>query len=47
MADGSGPTSSLLTWNVTNWITVVLMAAVGFGLLGIAQAWYKKRQGQQ
>ena len=28
---------SILTWNVTNWITVVLMAAGGFliaGLLG-------------
>lgn len=25
---------NILTWNVTNWITVLLMAAIGFFLLG-------------
>jgi hypothetical protein len=28
---------NILTWNVSNWITVVLMAAVGFGILAFAQ----------
>lgn len=27
----------ILTWNVTNWITVILMAAVGFIILGFVQ----------
>lgn len=26
---------TILTWNVTNWITVLLMAAVGFGVLAL------------
>jgi hypothetical protein len=30
---------TILTWNVTNWITVVLMAAVGFMLLGFVQSY--------
>ncbi len=28
---------NIVTWNVTNWITIVLMAAVGFGILAVAQ----------
>ena len=39
MADAS---ETILSWNVTNWITVILMAAVGFFLLGLAQKWYSK-----
>ena len=35
----------ILTWNPTNWITVVLMAAVGFTLLGFAAKWWQARQG--
>lgn len=35
-----------LTWNVTNWITVLLMVGVGFAILGFAaQAWQKNKQG--
>lgn len=30
---------NILTWNVTNWITVVLMAAVGFFVLGFVQSY--------
>jgi hypothetical protein len=30
---------NILAWNVTNWITVILMAAVGFFLLGLALKW--------
>lgn len=26
---------SILTWNVTNWITVALMAAAGFLVFGL------------
>lgn len=25
---------NVITWNVTNWVTVILMAAIGFFLLG-------------
>lgn len=28
---------NIITWNFTNWITVILMAAIGFFLLAIAQ----------
>jgi len=38
---------TILTWNVTNWITVVLMAVLGFMLLGAAgQIWRKIRNKQ-
>ncbi len=26
---------TVLTWNVTNWVTVVLMAAIGFAVLRV------------
>jgi len=42
MAEGTGET--ILTWNVTNWITVVLMATIGFFLLGAAQKYYQSKQ---
>lgn len=35
---------SILTWNVTNWITVILMAAIGFALLGLGQKLYASRK---
>lgn len=41
MADGA---ETILSWNFTNWITVILMAAIGFFLLGLAQKWYSSRQ---
>lgn len=35
-----------LHWNVTNWITVVLMAALGFMALSFfAQMWHNKQPG--
>lgn len=40
MAEGS---ETILSWNFTNWITVLLMAAVGFFLLGLAQKWYSNK----
>ena len=37
--------SVILTWNVTNWITVILMAAVGFAVIGFGQKLWAKRKG--
>lgn len=35
---------TILTWNITNWITVVIMAALGFMLLAlVAQLFHKAR----
>jgi hypothetical protein len=33
----------IITWNVANWVSVVLMAAIGFTLLGLAQKFYAKK----
>jgi hypothetical protein len=39
---------NIITWNVANWISVTIMAAIGFGLLGLAQKlWSAKQQGEQ
>lgn len=35
---------NLITWNVANWITVILMAAIGFALLGLAKKLYAQHQ---
>jgi hypothetical protein len=35
---------NIVTWNVTNWITVVLMVALGYALIGWGQAVWAKRQ---
>lgn len=44
MAETPTP-STLISWNFTNWITVVLMALVFFGLVAAGQKWYQSRQG--
>lgn len=36
---------NIITFNFANWLTVVIMAAVGFALLGLGQKWYQSRQG--
>lgn len=36
---------TIITWNVTNWITIFLMALLGFMLFNAAKAWYQQRQG--
>jgi hypothetical protein len=36
---------TIITWNVTNWITVILMAAIGFVLLGFLQKVASKKLG--
>lgn len=33
-------------WNITNWITVILMATVGFAIVGFASQAWKKKKGQ-
>lgn len=38
---------NILTWNVENWITVILMAAVGFMVLGFAQKWWQAHHSAQ
>lgn len=35
---------NLITWNLPNWITVVLMASVGFFALGALTSAIKARQ---
>ena len=37
--------SVILTWNATNWITIILMAATGFFVLGLGQKILAKRRG--
>lgn len=36
--------STILSWNVTNWITVILMAAIGFTLIGLGMKFYQSKQ---
>jgi ABC-type siderophore export system fused ATPase/permease subunit len=36
---------NIVTWNVTNWITVVLMVLIGFLIVGVLQKfWASRRQ---
>jgi hypothetical protein len=44
MADTDG--GVILTWNVANWISVTIMAAIGFALVGLAQKVWQNRQGK-
>lgn len=34
---------AILTWNVANWVTVILMAAIGFAILGTIMKLYQQR----
>ncbi len=36
---------NIITWNVTNWITVVLMAAVGFAFVAFVQKAIQSKMG--
>lgn len=36
---------NILTWNVANWISVVLMAAIGFALVGVGIKLYQGQFG--
>jgi ABC-type siderophore export system fused ATPase/permease subunit len=35
---------AIITWSFANWVTVILMAAIGFGLLGLGMKFYQKNQ---
>lgn len=35
---------TIITWSFANWTTVVLMAAVGFGILGFIMKVYQSRK---
>jgi hypothetical protein len=35
---------NIVTWNVTNWVTVVIMVGIGFALIGWGQSVWAKRQ---
>lgn len=41
MAEGS----TIISWNPANWITVVLMVALGFFILGTIARIYQSRKG--
>lgn len=36
---------TILSWNFANWFTVIIMAAVGFAILGFGVKVYQKRSG--
>lgn len=36
---------TIISWNATNWITIVLMAALGFFVIGTAVKIYKSKMG--
>lgn len=36
---------TIITWNIRNWITVVLMAFVGFAILSVGAKTYRRMQG--
>ena len=37
--------SVILEWNPANWITVVLMVAIGFAIIGAATRIYQQKKG--
>jgi len=37
---------TIISWNFANWLTVIIMAALGFALLGFAVKVYQKRSGK-
>ena len=38
---------TILTWNITNWITVVIMAAIGFAILRVGVLLINRQSGAQ
>jgi hypothetical protein len=37
--------STIISWNPANWITVVLMVALGFFIIGAVVKIYQKKKG--
>jgi hypothetical protein len=40
------PDETIISWNFANWLTIIIMAALGFALVGFAVKVYAKRTGQ-
>ena len=38
---------TIISWNFANWVTIIVMAALGFALLGFAAKVYQKRSGKE
>lgn len=36
---------NIIAWNATNWVTVLLMAAIGFFVVGLALKWKTSKLG--
>jgi hypothetical protein len=36
---------TILSWNVPNWITVLLMVGIGFGIIGFVSSHVKQSKG--
>lgn len=34
---------NIIAWNVTNWVTVVIMASVAFFLIGVILKWKQSK----
>jgi hypothetical protein len=34
---------TVITWNATNWITILLMVAIGMAILGFVSKWVQSR----
>lgn len=43
MAEGS---NVIISWTPANWITIVLMVAIGFAILGAGTRIWQQRKGQ-
>ena len=37
---------NIIAWNVTNWVTILIMAAAGFFVVGLAQKWWQQNNTQ-
>ena len=35
---------NIIAWNVTNWVTVILMASIGFFIVGALLKWRQARK---
>jgi len=35
---------NILAWNVTNWVTVILMVTIGFFIIGVLAKWRQSKK---
>lgn len=38
---------TILSWNIANWVTVMLMAAAGYAVIGLVSQFLLNRSGMQ